>query len=128
MSPHQLPRIGAAGHDAVAHPHRQVHWRNHTVHPSFANRKDAMSDARSSLWFMQSEQLRQRRRERERLERERDKKASRKAQMCAGDELDFLLPRRVAALFGRAMRTAGEENFTRPSNSGSRFPGRIQTT
>jgi len=64
---------------------------------------------------MQSEQLRQRR-ERERLERERDKKASRKAQMCAGDELDFLLPRRVAALFGRAMRPAREEGFTRPSN------------
>ena len=53
---------------------------------------------------MQSEQLRQRRRERKRLERERDKKASRKAQMCAGDELDFVLPRRVAALFGRAQR------------------------
>jgi hypothetical protein len=77
---------------------------------------------------MQSEQLRPQRRERERLERERDKKASRKAQMCAGDELDFLLPRRVAALFGRAMRAAREENFTPPSNSGSRFPGRIQTT
>ena len=88
-----------------------------------------MSDPRSSLGSMQSEQLRPQRRERERLERERDKKASRKAQMCAGDELDFLLPRRVAALFGRAMRTArDEENFTRPSNSGSRFPGRIQTT
>ena len=58
---------------------------------------------------MQSEQLRQRRRERKRLERERDKKASRKAQMCAGDELDFLLPRRVTALFGWAMRVAREE-------------------
>ena len=77
---------------------------------------------------MQSEQLRERRRGRERLERERDNKASREAQMCASDELDFLLPRRVAALFGRAMRTAREENFTPPSNSGSRFPGRIQTT
>ena len=88
-----------------------------------------MSDPRSSLGSMQSEQLRPQRRERERLERDRDKKASRKAQMCAGDELDFLLPRRVAALFGRAMRTArDEENFTRPSNSGSRFAGRIQTT
>jgi hypothetical protein len=29
--------------------------------------------------------------------------------MCAGDELDFLLPRRVTALFGRAMRVAREE-------------------
>ena len=58
---------------------------------------------------MQSEQLRQRRRERKRLEREREKKESRKAQMCAGDELDFVLPRRVAALFGRAMRVAREE-------------------
>jgi hypothetical protein len=55
---------------------------------------------------MQSEQLRQRRRERKRLERERNKKA---AQMCAGDELDFLVPRRVAALFGRTMRV-GREN------------------
>ena len=77
---------------------------------------------------MQSEQLRQRRRERKRLERERDKKASRKAQMCAGDELDFVLPRRVAALFGRAMRVSREEEFSRPSNSGSQFPGRIQAT
>jgi len=34
--------------------------------------------------------------------------------MCASDELDFLLPRRVAALFGRTMRAAREENFTRP--------------
>src|SRR5262249_25127709 len=50
---------------------------------------------------MQSEQRRQRRRERKRLERERNKKESRKAQMCAGDELDFLLTRRVASLFGR---------------------------
>jgi hypothetical protein len=74
---------------------------------------------------MESEQLRQRRRERK---RERDKKASRKTQMCAGDELDFLLPRRVAALFGRATRAARDEDFTRPSNSASRFPGRIQTT
>ena len=64
---------------------------------------------------MQSEQLRQRR-ERKRLERERDKKASSKAQMCAGDELDFLLPRRVAALFRRAIRAAREESFTRSSN------------
>jgi len=63
---------------------------------------------------MQSEQLRERRRGRERLERERDNKASREAQMCASDELDFLLPRRVAALFGRTMRAAREENFTRP--------------
>ena len=58
---------------------------------------------------MQSEQLRQRRRERKRLERERNKKESWKTQMCAGDELDFLLPRRVAALFGRALRVASEE-------------------
>ena len=63
---------------------------------------------------MQSEQLR--RGERKRLGRQRDKKASSKAQMCAGDELDFLLPRRVAALFGRAIRSAREENFTRRSN------------
>ena len=71
---------------------------------------------------MQSEQLRQRRRERKRLEREREKKASRKAQMCAGDELDFVLPRRVAALFGRASRMSRAEDLIRPSNSGSRFP------
>jgi hypothetical protein len=77
---------------------------------------------------MQSEQLRQQQRERKRLGRGRDKKAPKKAQMCAGDELDFLLPRRVAALFGRAVTAAREEDFTDPSNSGSRFPGRIQTT
>jgi hypothetical protein len=58
---------------------------------------------------MQSEQLRQRRRERKRLEREQDKKVSRKTQMCAGDELDFLMPRRVTALFGRLVRVAREE-------------------
>ena len=29
--------------------------------------------------------------------------------MCAGDELDFLVPRRVAALFGRALRVASEK-------------------
>ena len=58
---------------------------------------------------MQSERLPQRRRERKRLERERDKKESRKAQMCAADELDFLVPLRVAALFGRALRVASEE-------------------
>ena len=29
--------------------------------------------------------------------------------MCAGDELDFLVPLRVAALFGRALRVASEE-------------------
>jgi hypothetical protein len=62
---------------------------------------------------MQSEQLRQRR-------RERNKKASRKAQMCAGDELDFLLPRRVTALFGRAMRVAREEGG-RPISRGERL-------
>ena len=56
---------------------------------------------------MQSEQLRQR--ERKRLQREREKKESRKAQTCAGDELDFLMPRRVTALFGRAVRVAREE-------------------
>jgi len=56
---------------------------------------------------MQSEQARQRRRERKRLERERDK-AARKAQMCADDELEFLLPRRVAALFRTAERVARE--------------------
>jgi len=58
---------------------------------------------------MQSEQLRQRRREQKRLERERAKKASRKAQMCASDELDFLMPRLVTALFGRAVRMSREE-------------------
>jgi hypothetical protein len=58
---------------------------------------------------MQSEQVGQRRRERKRLARERDQKASRKAQMCAGDELDFLMPRRVTALFGRAVRVSREE-------------------
>src|SRR5947209_845847 len=58
---------------------------------------------------MQSEQHRQRRREQKRLERERQKKEARKAQMCAGDELEFLLPLRVAALFGRTMRVAREE-------------------
>ena len=58
---------------------------------------------------MQSEQLRQRRRERKRLERERGKKASRKAQMRPDDELDFLMPRLVTALFGSAMRVAREE-------------------
>jgi len=63
---------------------------------------------------MQSGQLR--RGEHKWLRREWDKKASGKAQMCAGDELDFLLPRRVAALFRRAIRAAREENFTRPSN------------
>jgi hypothetical protein len=55
---------------------------------------------------MQSEQARQRRRERKRLEREQAKKAVRKAQMCAADELEFLLPRRVAALFKPAEREA----------------------
>jgi len=60
---------------------------------------------------MQSEQLR--RGERKRLGRQRDKKASSKAQMCAGDELDFLLPRRVTALFGRAMRVGREEGGNR---------------
>jgi hypothetical protein len=29
--------------------------------------------------------------------------------MCAGDELGFLMPRLVTALFGRAMRVAREE-------------------
>jgi len=57
---------------------------------------------------MQSEQARQLRRERKRLERERAKKAVRKAQMCAGDELEFLLPRRVAGLFKTAERAAGQ--------------------
>jgi len=66
---------------------------------------------------MQSEQLRQRRRERKRLERERNNKESRKAQMSAGDELDFLVPRRVAALFGRALRVASEE-AGRPLSAG----------
>src|SRR3954452_8342503 len=58
---------------------------------------------------MQSEQQRQRRREQKRFEREREKKEARKAQMCAGDELEFRLPLRVASLFGRAMRVAREE-------------------
>ena len=55
---------------------------------------------------MQSEQARQRRGQQKRLERERDKKEARKVQMCARDELDVLLPLRVAALFrtGRAVR------------------------
>ena len=59
----------------------------------------SMSDPRTTVPTMQSEQARQRRRERKRLEREEKKMRSKKAQMCAGDELDFLLPRRVAALF-----------------------------
>jgi len=50
---------------------------------------------------MQSERARQKRRERKRLEREQAKKEARKAQMCAGDELDFIVLRRVAALFNR---------------------------
>jgi len=58
---------------------------------------------------MQSERLRRRRQERKRLERERNTKKHRSAQMCAGDELDFLVALRVAALFGRALRVASEE-------------------
>ena len=66
---------------------------------------------------MQSEQARQRRRERKRLERERDKKEARKAQMCAGDELEFLLPRRVAALFRTAQGTMRQRKG-RPISAG----------
>jgi len=68
-----------------------------------------MSDPRTTLPTMQSEQARQRRRERKRLEREEKKMRSKKAQMCAGDELDFLLSRRVAALFTRAIRSARKD-------------------
>jgi len=53
---------------------------------------------------MQTEQRRQRRRERKRLERERARKEARKAQMCAAAELEFALPRLVAALFQAAER------------------------
>jgi hypothetical protein len=62
---------------------------------------------------MQSEQARQRRRERKRVERERQK-AARKAQMCAGDELDFVLSRRVAALFRSADRAPRQRDSERP--------------
>jgi hypothetical protein len=55
---------------------------------------------------MQSERVRQLRRERKRLGRERAKKSIRKAQMCAGDELESLLPGRVASLFKTAERAA----------------------
>ena len=68
-----------------------------------------MSDPRTTVPTMQSEQARQRRRERKRLEREEKKMRSKKAQMCAGDELDFLLSRRVAALFTRAIRSARKD-------------------
>jgi len=73
---------------------------------------------------MQSEQLRQRRREQKRLERERAKKASRRAQMCASDELDFLMPRLVTALFGRAVRMSRDETCAqrrpdRPAGKGT---------
>ena len=59
----------------------------------------SMSAPLTTVASMQSEQARQRRQERKRLDREENKRRSKKAQMCAGDELDFLLPRRVAALF-----------------------------
>jgi hypothetical protein len=71
-----------------------------------------MSDPRATVPDMQSEQARQRRRERKRLEREEKKMRSRKAQMCAGDELDFLLPRLIAALFTAAGRAARGERAT----------------
>jgi hypothetical protein len=58
----------------------------------------SMSAPLTTVATMQREQARQRRQERKRLEREENKRRS-KARMCAGDELDFLLPRRVAALF-----------------------------
>jgi hypothetical protein len=58
---------------------------------------------------MQSEQARQRRRERKRLERDRVKKAARKT-----DELDFLLPRRIAALFKPAERAPRERASDQP--------------
>ena len=74
----------------------------------------SMSAPLTTVATMQSEQARQRRRERKRLEREEKKRRSKKAQMCAGDELDFLLPRRVAALFTAATRPARRSALRAP--------------
>jgi hypothetical protein len=88
-----------------------------------------MSDSFATVRCMQSEQVRQRTRERKRIQRD-EKRRSRErlpveidvsvewrrevmpeeeAPIRARDELDILVPRRVAVLFAAAMRVARKE-------------------
>ena len=74
----------------------------------------SMSAPLTTVASMQSEQARQRRQERKRLDREENKRRSKKAQMCAGDELDVLREALPSTWRARVYLADGNAFFNRP--------------